>query len=115
MTRSRPDSRQAEIGEERRRVGRLELRDLELDLRADGDGRRAARARETASGPPPQRRCSMSRGGLAAGELRFVEVDDDEQRLGGEELEAAQPLQVVALEVERAQRPAVLERRAAEQ
>ena len=37
--------RQAEIGQKRRGVGRVELRDLELDLRADGDGRRAG-ARE---------------------------------------------------------------------
>ena len=37
----------------------------------------------------------------------------DQQRLGRQELKAAQPLQVVALQVERAQRPAVFERGAA--
>ena len=50
----------------------------------------------------------------AAGEVRFVEVDDDQQRLGGEKLEPAQPLELFALEIQRAQRAAVFERRLAD-
>ena len=48
-------------------------------------------------------------------EVRFVQIDDDEQRLCGQKLKAAQPLQVVALQVQRAQRPSVFERRFTEQ
>ena len=50
---------EAEIGEKRRRASAgFELRDLELDLRADRDGRGAPRATETASARPPRPRSS---------------------------------------------------------
>ena len=104
---------QPQVGEERRGVGGLELRDFELDLRADGDGRRAgAREKRRQPGRFGARRCrSLLRRRRAD---CFVEVDDDEQRLRRQELKAAQPLQIVALQVERAQRPPVFERRAAQ-
>ncbi len=44
-------------------------------------------------------------------QVSLVEVDDEEERFGGEELKAAQPLQVIAREFERAQWLSVLERR----
>src|SRR6185295_9141791 len=50
----------------------------------------------------------------AVRELRFVQVDDDEQRLGREELVAAEPLPVLAFEVQRAERPPLFERGLAE-
>ena len=89
------------------RVGRIELRDLELDLRADRHRARAPPVDEIRS--PASSTASIR----AAATIRLVEVDDDEQRLGREELEAAQPPRVVAGEAERAQRLAVLERVAA--
>ena len=70
-----------------------------------------ARAR---NGPSPARSAALASRAAPCPSpvrLRFVDVDDDEQRLGGQELKAAQPLEIVALEVERAQRLAVLERR----
>ena len=48
-----------------------------------------------------------ARGGFG---IRFVEVDHDEQRLGREQLKAAQAAEVLAGKAERAQRLAVLER-----
>ena len=45
---------------------------------------RARGSRRAATSPP-------------SGELRFVEVEHDQQRLGGQELKAAQPLEIVAL------------------
>ncbi len=63
---------------------------------------------------PGRIRGSCGVGGIvAAGELRFVQVDHDEQRLRRQELKAAQPLQVVAVEVECSQRLSVFERRLA--
>ena len=50
---------------------------------------------------------------LRVREIRLVEVQDDQQRLGGQELETAQPLRVVRSELERAQRRARFERFAA--
>jgi hypothetical protein len=47
------------------------------------------------------------------GHVRFVEIDHEQQRLGGQELKAAEPLQVVAGERQRAQRTPLFERRLA--
>ena len=108
MTRSSPDSCSPRSARNACRVGGLERRDLELDLRADRNGGVSPRARETPSSP----RRGARRSTLAASrDVGLVEVDDDEERLGREQLKAAQPPQVVAGEAERAQRLAVLERR----
>ena len=73
------------------------------------------RARETAVSPAASAALVDARRAVAARrQLRLVEVDDDQQRLRREKLKAAQPLQIFALEIERAQRPSVFERRAAE-
>ena len=47
---------------------------------------------------------------VPARELRLVEVDHDQQRLGGKELESTQPLQILAFQIERAQRLRLFER-----
>ena len=56
----------------------------------------------------------LRRGPLDVGadlrDVGFVEIDHEQQRLGREELKAAQPLQIVAGERQRAQRPALFER-----
>ena len=49
-----------------------------------------------------------------AGQLRLVEVDDEQQRFCRQELESAQPLQIFTLQIQRAERPALFERGAAE-
>ena len=51
--------------------------------------------------------------GADGGDVCFVEIDDEQQRLRREELEPAQPLQIVARQLQRAQRRALLERVAA--
>src|SRR5882672_9271352 len=43
-------------------------------------------------------------------DVAFIEVDDEQQRLCREELKAAQQLQIVSRELQRAKRRAVLER-----
>ena len=85
---------QAEIGEERRGVGAFELR--------------RSRARSSRRAPPPcvaacarnavRPVCSAAASNVGAdvGEVGFVEIDHEQQRLGREELEAAQPLEIVA-------------------
>src|ERR671931_33336 len=47
------------------------------------------------------------------GEVCLVEIDDEQQRLRREQLEASQALEVVSGQLQRAQRPALLERRLA--
>jgi hypothetical protein len=83
-----PRFAKAEIGHERSRVRRIELRDLELDLRADRDrSRRSAR---------DERFDARERHGvIRPREIRFVKIQHDEQRLGGEELKPAEPFGVV--------------------
>src|SRR5207248_1265470 len=80
----------------------IELRDLELDFRADGD-RRGRGAREERR-EPGRLHCGVE----ALRQVGFVEVDDNQQRFRGEKLKSAQPFEVVAFEVERAQRTAFL-------
>ncbi len=53
-------------------------------------------------------------GCVAAGQLRFVEIDDQQKGLCGQELKPAEPFLVLPLQIERAQRASLLERRAAE-
>src|SRR5262249_30705052 len=103
-----------EIGEKRRGVLGVELRDLELDLRADGDGRRARALEERRQSGRLYGALEAGRG-LARGEVRLVDVDDDEERLRREKLKAAQALQILGRQVgERSQRTSLLERRRAE-
>ena len=72
---------QPEICEKRPGVGRVELRDLELDLAADGDrGRRCVR-QECREAGRARRVVDVGRRVAAPCQLRFVEVDDDQQRL----------------------------------
>ena len=104
-----PRFREPEILQERLGVGRFERGDLELDLRAHRHGPRAF-AREERGHP------GLLGGALDAGgrfDVGLVHVEHDEQRLGRQQLEAAQPPQVVAREAERSQRLPVLERGAA--
>ncbi len=83
-----PGLRQAQIGHERGRVGGLQLGDLQLDPGADAHRGRGGLAREGLE--------SRVRGrGIGEPEIRFVEVDDQQQRLGGEELKAPQPARVI--------------------
>ena len=105
---------QAEIGQKGGGVGGVELRDLELDLRADRDGGRSGARKKRRQPGGFRRAVDVASPHLRLRELRFVEIDHDEQRLGGEKLEAAQPLEIVAFQIERAQRLAVLERRLAQ-
>ena len=71
-----------------------------------------ARARNGREPGPFGRAGQAGRAAAVARELLLIDVDDNQERLGGEELKAAQPLQVVAFQVQRPERAAVLERRA---
>ena len=100
---------QTEIGEKRRRIGGVELSDLELDLPAYSHGRRRRSVQE-------RREARLIRGasdtdGRVApiGQLRLVDVDHDQERLRRKKLKAAEPLEIVAFEVQRTERPAVFE------
>ncbi len=74
-----------------------------------------SRAREKCGQPGGFGRAVKTRGRLAAlRELRLVQVDHDEQRFGGQKLKAPEPLQIVAFEIERPERLAILERRPAQ-
>ena len=74
--------------------------DLELDFRADRD-RCRRRAREKRSEARGLGGTLYSDRALAARrQLRLVEVDDNEERLGREKLKAAQSFEVLALEVQ---------------
>ena len=106
--------RQTEVGEKRRRVRRP---------RAARSRARSSRRRRRPRSPARDRNgvrpaASAARVDVAApsppASCDFVEVDDDQQRLRRQELKPAQPLEILALEIERAQRPALLERRPAE-
>ncbi len=103
---------EGEVGEEGGRVGLLQLRNLQFDLGADRD--------RAGSGPRQELGQAGALGrARAVGEQRrvgLVHVDDEEQRLRGEELEPADNLALGVAHVDPAQRPAFLERRlAAEQ
>ena len=91
-----PRFHQAEIREERGGVSGVELCDLELDLRAYGDGARR--------GSGEKLREARGFGGLlrVLGDVRYVDVQDNQQRLGRQKLKTAEPLQIVALEIQRA-------------
>ena len=94
---------QAKVREEGGSIGRLELRDLELDLRTDGD---------RAGGGSREKRCQAGarrNRGHIVGDLRLIDIDDDQERLRGEKLKTAEPLEIVALQVQRAERTSVFE------
>ena len=73
---------QPEIGEKRSRVSRLELRNLQLDLRADSGGGRAGPRQERFQAGSLRRTIDISRSLFAALQLRLVQVDDDQQWFG---------------------------------
>ncbi len=96
-----------EIREKCCRIGLLELRNLQLDLRADRDGLGRG-VREKAGHP---RVCSGPvEVGADPGKIALVEVDDEQEWLGRQELKAAQQLAIVARQLEGPQRPALFER-----
>ena len=76
---------QAEVGHEGGGVGRIELGDLELDLRADRHRTCRRTGHERFEARDPHRIVGLR-------EVAFVKIEHEEQRLGGEELEAAQSL-----------------------
>ena len=98
---------ESEVREKRRGVGRVQLRDLELDLRAHRH-RQGGRTREKRRKAGPGGRFLDAAADL--GHVGLVEVDHQEQRFGCQQLEAAQSLEVLAGQVERAQRRPVFER-----
>ncbi len=106
---------QTQIGQKCGRISRVELRDLELDLRADCDdgcpGARQKRGQCDGISPAIGARSVLA--GTGRCQLGFVEIDHDEQWLRGQKLKPTQTSQVVPLEVERAQRASLLERGAA--
>ena len=75
---------EAQIGQKGLCVGGIERRDLEFDLGAHGN-RRGRRAREKGGQPCACRGLDAG----AADDVRLVEVDHDEQRLGRQQLKAA--------------------------
>ena len=84
----------------------IELCDLELDLCADryGAGRRS---REERLEP------RELHGLIGLRQIPFVEIQNEEQRLRREELKPSKPFGVIRVELQRAERPAFFERRAA--
>ena len=101
---------EAEIGEERLGIVAFEPRDLELDLRAqrDGPGRAVAGQKRR----QPGFLCGSVDARADRSEIGLVEIDHEEQRLGGEELKPAQQLQVGTGQSQRPQRLALFKRRA---
>ena len=87
-------------------IRRIELGNLQLDLRADWD-RTSGRARQK------RFQATQADGIIGVREIGLVEIQHNEQRFSRQELKSAQPLRVVAAEIERAQRTSFFERRAA--
>ena len=76
-----PRFAQAEIRHERGGVGGIELRDFQLDLRADRHRPRGGARQERFEPGEPN-------GVVGLRQILFVQIEHDQQRLGGEKLEA---------------------------
>ena len=100
----RPRSAEERLGDRPLRAGRS---------RARSSRRAPPRWSRRARGTPLRPVCAAAPLDVGAdvGEVGFVEVDDQQQRLRREELEAAKPLQIVAGKLQRAQRRALLRAR----
>ena len=100
MTRSSPDSVQSEVGKKRRRVGGSSSAISSSIFAQTAAAAVAARERNAVSPPRPAACSEAHRAPACSCQLRFVQVDHDQERLRRKKLKSAQSFQVFTLQTQ---------------